>query len=110
MAILFNEKEFEKLIIKKGEEYGDPVLLEVELEAYKNSGNLEYLFYVYHLGLALKNNNIACFIRLDGYPSSMISILGLDSPETRNGLQNWKYDEERKFLEPLEYTQEMNIT
>ena len=98
MAILFNEKEFEKLIIKKGEEYGDPVLLEVELEAYKNSGNLEYLFYVYHLGLALKNNNIAYFIRLDGYPSSMISILGLNSPETRNGLQNWKYDEERKNI------------
>ena len=96
MAVLFNEKEFEELILEKGKEFGDPVVVEVELEAFKNAGHLEYLFFVYKFCLALEENEIPYLIRYDDYPSYMIQILGLDCPDTENRLQNWKYDRKRK--------------
>lgn len=96
MAVLFNEKEFEELILEKGKDFGDPVVVEVELEAFKNAGHLEYLFFVYKFCLALEENEIPYLVRYDDYPSYMIQILGLDCPDTTNLLQNWKYDRKRK--------------
>ena len=61
MAVLFNEQQFEQLILRKGKEFGDLVAAEVELEAYKKGNYLEYLFYVYQLCLILKDNDILYF-------------------------------------------------
>ena len=100
MALFFDESEFEKLLIMKGEEYGEPVVVEVELEAYKRGGLLEYLFYVYQFGLTLKENHIPYVIRFDDYPSWIIDILGLDSPLTSNGIQKGCYypiDQKNQF-------------
>ena len=54
MAVLFNEKEFEELIIKKGKEQNRLDIALVELEAYQKSGSFEYLYYVYCFLKALK--------------------------------------------------------
>lgn len=92
MAILFDEKEFEDFIISKGIEYGEPVVAEVELEAFKNGGQLEYLFYVYNFCKVLKDNNILSFVRYDDYPSFIMEILGMDdSDHIINEMQNIKY-------------------
>ena len=44
MAVFFNQKEFEALILKKAKEIVDPGVAELELEAYKKKDLLEYLF------------------------------------------------------------------
>ena len=87
MAVLFNEKEFEELIIKKGKEYGDLIAAEVELEAYKNAGHLDYLFFVYKFCLALEEHKIPYLVKFDSYPSYVMRILGVNSPLIRNKIQ-----------------------
>lgn len=92
MAVLFNEKEFEELILKRGKEFGDIVAAEVELEAYQKSGCLEYLFYVYTFCNTLKEHNILYLAKLDDYPSYIMEILGVaDSITFRNDLQSLRY-------------------
>lgn len=93
MAVLFNEKEFEELIIKKGKEQNRLDIALVELEAYQKSGLFEYLYYVYRFLKALKEKNIFYAIRFDDYPSYMIDILELDPIHHfyHVDLQHYKY-------------------
>ena len=95
MAVLFHQKDFEELIIRKGKEFGDLVAAEVELEAYKNSEHLEYLFYVYTFCRTLKENNILYSVRYDDYPSYIMEILGVDN------IHHFRFDRQSSKYGPI---------
>lgn len=93
MAVLFNEKEFEELILKKAKEIEDPGVAELELKEYKKADLLEYLFYVYRFCKVLKENNILYLVRYGFYPSYMMEILGVDDfPDVLNEFPVSRYD------------------
>ena len=99
MAVLFNQKEFEALILKKAKEIDDPGVAELELEAYKKKDLLEYLFYVYRFCKALKKNKILYLVRYGFFPTYMMEILGVDDfPEVINGFPISKYDNDKEDI------------
>ena len=99
MAVLFNEKEFEELILKKAKEIEDPGVAELEIEAYKKADLFEYLFYVYRFCKALKENNILYLVRYGFYSNYMMEILGVDDfPDVLNEFPISKYDNDKEDI------------